>query len=219
MHPARIDLAAPGGGIGPEQLVQGPETSHLAAPAEAPGRRAQPADVLGRVARVRQLPVEHPAQAVGADQEVAHAEVAVHGHPGPGGGAVPRQPAHAELQSGAGLAERVEEGQRVAQRVGPGKPVDPVGVDGVDGGERAGALGGERTPGVRPLGVAQDLARDRLPLQPLDDHPVRAHVVPRPHRHHRGHRDAGGARPHEAATAPSAPCRPASSRPPGPSAG
>ena len=71
VHPVAVHRLAAGGGVGPEQLLEGAEAAHLAAAAEAPGRRTQPPDVLGRVAGVGQLPVEHAPQAVGADEEVA----------------------------------------------------------------------------------------------------------------------------------------------------
>ena len=59
--------------------------------------------------RMRQLPVEDAAQSVGPDQEVAHPVVAVHRHLRPARWAVGRQPAHAELERGADLAQRIEE--------------------------------------------------------------------------------------------------------------
>src|SRR2546428_9409995 len=45
--------------------------------AEAPGAHARPREVLGRVAHVRELPVEHVLEAALAHHEVPDAEVAV----------------------------------------------------------------------------------------------------------------------------------------------
>src|SRR6516162_8767505 len=56
--------------VGGEEVRDSTEAAHLAGTAEAPGRRTQPADVLGRVPRVGQLPVEHAAQALSTDEEV-----------------------------------------------------------------------------------------------------------------------------------------------------
>ena len=60
------------------------------------------------------------------------------------------------------------------------------------GGHRAPALRGQRPTSRGPLGVAQDLARDRLALEALDHQPGRAEAVARAVAvgHHRGHRDA-----------------------------
>ena len=127
--------------VGGEQIGDGAEAADLAGAAEAPGRRTQPADVLGRVASVGELPIEHAAQAVGPDEQVAHAEVAVHRDRGTRLGTVRSQPAHAELERGTDLAQGIEEGKRVAQGIRRREAVDRGGVDGVDGGERAGRTG------------------------------------------------------------------------------
>ena len=194
MHALTRHRLAARGGVGGQQLVQRTETADLARAAEAPGGGAQPADVLGRVARVRQLPVEHAAQPVRPDQEVAHPVVAVHGDAGPVGRAVRGQPAHAELEGGAHLAQRIEERQGVAQRVGRRQPGDGARVDRVDGGQRVAGLRGEGASGPGPLAVAQDLARDRLALQALHHQPAGAEVVALAERDDARHRHAGRAR-------------------------
>ena len=193
MHPGRGHGAAAGVAVGVEQVVEPAEPADLARAAEAPGRGAEPSDVLGRVAGVGQLPVEHAAQALGPDQEVAAAEVAVDGDPGAGLGSVRGQPACPELERGTHLAQGIEQGQGIAQRVGPGQAVDAVGVDGMDGGQGAPALCGERAAGGRPLAVAQDLAGDGLAVEPLDHQPGRADVVVLAQGDDPGHRDAAGA--------------------------
>ena len=189
MHPVTVHHLAAGRGVRAEQIVEGAEAADLAVTPEAPGRRAEPPDVLGRVTGVGELPVEHAPQALGADQEVPATEVAVHRDPWAGRGPVLVQPARAELERRARLAQRVEEGQGVTQGVGGREPVDRPRVDGVDGGQRAAALRRQRAPGPGPLRVAQDLARDGLALQPLDHQPVGAQVVVHAHGHDGGHRD------------------------------
>ena len=57
--------------VGGHQLAERAEAADLPAATEAPGRGAEPADVLGRVAGVGQLPVEDATQPVRPDQEVA----------------------------------------------------------------------------------------------------------------------------------------------------
>ena len=81
VDPVAVHRLAACGLVGAQQVVERAEAAHLAGATEAPGRRAQPADVLGRVAGVGQLPVEHAAQALGPDEQVPAAEVAVDRHP------------------------------------------------------------------------------------------------------------------------------------------
>ena len=177
--------------VGGQQVVERAEAADLSAATEAPGRGAEPPDVLGRVAGVGQLPVEDAAQPVRADQEVAQPVVAVHRHRRPGGRGARRQPAHPELERGPHLAERIEEWQRVAERVGRRQPLDGGGVDAVDGGQRRPGLVGQGAAGGGPCVVPQDLARDRLPLQALHHQPAGAELVALAHGDHAGHRHAG----------------------------
>ena len=78
--------------------------------AEPPRLHAEPAEVLDRVAEVREFPVEHRAQPLRSDDEVAGAEVAVHerglgvGEPGCAFG----QPTEPELERRMGFAEHVD---------------------------------------------------------------------------------------------------------------
>ena len=74
---AGIDLAAARRLVAGEQVLARAEAAHRRIGAEAPRVDADPAQVLHRIAQVRALPVEHGAQAVGADHDVAVAEVAV----------------------------------------------------------------------------------------------------------------------------------------------
>src|SRR5438132_12351715 len=73
-HSDRIDLAA-GFLIAREQFLAGAETAdRLVDLAEAPGVDADPAEILHRIAEMRELPVQHRADAIGADDEVAVTE-------------------------------------------------------------------------------------------------------------------------------------------------
>ena len=161
-----------------------------------------------------ELPVEDAAQPVGSDEEVAQAVVAVHRHPRwPHRRAVGGQPAHAELERGTDLAEGIEDGQGVAQRVGRRQALDRRRVDGVDGGQRAPGLTGQGAAGGGPFLVTQDLARYRLPLQALHHQPARPELVALTQGDHAGHRRAGAGRGAQqvrlhAARVRWAPCRP-----------
>src|SRR3954464_6356263 len=73
-HAGRVGLAA-GGFIAGEQILARTKTAdRLVNLAEPPGVDADPAQILYRVAEMRELPVQHGADAVGADDEVAVAE-------------------------------------------------------------------------------------------------------------------------------------------------
>ena len=63
---------------GPQVLALAEAADRLVDHAEAPGGGADPAQVLHRIADVGDLPVEHGAHAVRADDQVAVAKVAVH---------------------------------------------------------------------------------------------------------------------------------------------
>ena len=191
--PDRIDDRTARRGVALEEIVERAEAAHRPRSAEAPGRGAEPADVLGRLAGVGQLPIQHRPQPVGTDQEVAGAEVAVHRHPPAGRQPVGLEPAHAELERRPGLAQRVEEGERVPKRVPGRQSLDRRRIDGVDGRQGPGALLRQRLARPGPFGVTQDLARDGLPLQALDHQPARAQPVVDAvaHGHHRGHGDTG----------------------------
>ncbi len=164
-------------GVRGQQRIKRAEPADLAGAAEAPGRRAKPADVLRRVAGVRELPVEHASQPASVHEQVPESEVAVHRDVRAGGRAVRLEPAHAELEGGTGLVEGIEEREGVAQRVVRREAGQDGAVDGVDAGQRVPALGGERGAGLGPLGVAQDFARDGLAVEALDDQPGRTEPV------------------------------------------
>src|SRR4051794_25028353 len=73
---------ATGGFVAGEQILARTETANgFVDLAEAPGVDANPAEILHRVAEMRELPIEHGAHAIGTDDEVAMAEIAMHqGH-------------------------------------------------------------------------------------------------------------------------------------------
>ena len=185
------DGVAAGVAIGGQQFGQRAEPADLALAAEAPGGGAQPADVLGGVAHVGELPVEDAAQPIGSNQEVADPVVAVHGHPRPVGRPTSRQPAQAELERRPHLAQSIEERQGVTQWVRRRQPFEGRRIDGVDGGQRAAGLAGQGLARRRPFLVAQDLARDGLALQALHHHPVGPELVALAERDDCGHRHAG----------------------------
>ena len=115
----------------------------------------------------------------------------------PGRGPVRGQPARAELERGARLAQRIEQGQGIAERVGPGQAVDrpPGRWRGWRPGAPAHCAVSARA-GRGPLGVAQDLARDGLALEPLDHQPGRRRGRrPRPWRRRAGTGTPARARP------------------------
>src|SRR5262249_32897485 len=78
-HALRIDRAAAGVFVGGEKLfARADAADRLVVAAEAPGAYTQPAQILERVADVRELPVEDRAHAFGTEDDVADAIVAVH---------------------------------------------------------------------------------------------------------------------------------------------
>ena len=82
-----------------------------------------------------QFPVEHPAQAVLADHEVAGPEIAVHQSVRRGSGPVLGQPAQADLEGGPGLGEGLVKAVQLAERIGVGQARHRVGIDLVDPGQ------------------------------------------------------------------------------------
>src|SRR6266404_9227223 len=76
-YPLGID-AATGGFIAREQfLTRAKAADRLVDLPKAPGIDADPAEILHGVAEMRELPIEHRAQPIGADDEIAVAEIAV----------------------------------------------------------------------------------------------------------------------------------------------
>src|SRR5690349_15168639 len=77
-HSVSIDLV-PGFLIPGEQLFSRAKAAdRLVDLAEAPGVDADPAEIFHRIADMRELPVQHRAHAVRADDEVAVAEIAMY---------------------------------------------------------------------------------------------------------------------------------------------
>src|SRR2546430_9416711 len=95
----RIDATA-GCLISREQLFARTKTANrLVDLAKAPGIDADPPQIFHGVAEMRELPVQHGAHAVAADDEIAVAEIAMHERDlarGPGG--VLAQPAQRQLE-------------------------------------------------------------------------------------------------------------------------
>src|ERR1700675_4970953 len=75
-HAIRIGMTA-GCLISRKQILARTETAdRFINLAKAPGIDADPAEILHRVAEMRELPVQHRAPAVGADDQIAWAETA-----------------------------------------------------------------------------------------------------------------------------------------------
>ena len=171
------DDPAAGCRVGGEQLLGRPESSGaLLDVAEAPRLHAEPAEILDRVAEVRELPVEHGAHALRADDEVAVAEIAVH-EGEVGVGQVHRafgEPPQAQLERGVWLAEHVEDAAELLdlrRRILTGEAGEGGQRDRVDRRRDLGALLGHPGSCDRVFVVAQQLARDRLAVDTRHDEP------------------------------------------------
>ena len=154
-------------GVTGHQVCPGAEPADRVRRAEPPGLGAQPAQVLPRVAAVGELPVEHPAQPVRADHQVAGAEVPVHQGVRDGSGLVLAEPAQADLERGTGLGEALVQLGQLAERVDPRQSGDLVWVDLVDPGQHLAEAARQPGAGGGVGVVAQQPARDRLPVQAL----------------------------------------------------
>ena len=172
-QPLGLDPHATGRLVGRDQLFAGPEAAHWPLAAEAPGADADPAQVFHRIAQVGDLPVQHRAQALFADDDIAVAEVGVdqardrrvgrqaraqglerqgEHRLGPAGRLVPRvqllQPS-----AGGGQAQG-----RQARR-----------IDRVDGGHRPPALGGQHLARLGEARFAHDPPAQGLALDEAGD--------------------------------------------------
>src|SRR5262249_38679177 len=111
LPPQQIRLADAGAAmprVRVEKLRHSTESADRQRPAEAPHAGTQPAQVLPGIAAVGELPVEDGPDSVGADDEVAVAEVAVH-HGGANAlGPGRAQPAQAEFERGPWRTDAVE---------------------------------------------------------------------------------------------------------------
>src|ERR1700759_1653559 len=70
--PARFLIA------GEQFLARTKTANRLVDLAKAPGVDADPAEILHRIAEMRELPVQHRTHPVGPDDEIAMAEIAMH---------------------------------------------------------------------------------------------------------------------------------------------
>src|ERR1700719_2180716 len=74
-----VDLPAAGAFVGRDQIGDRAEAAdELVGHSEPPRLHAQPTEILDGIAQVRELPIEHGADALGSDDEVPVPEVAVH---------------------------------------------------------------------------------------------------------------------------------------------
>ena len=114
-----------------------------------------------------ELPVEHPAQPVRADHQVAGAEVPVDQGVRDRRGLVLAEPAQADLERGPGLGEPLVQLGQLAEGVHPREPGEPVRIDPVDPGQHLAEAARQLGPGGGVRVVPQQAARDRLPVQAL----------------------------------------------------
>src|SRR5213080_5206447 len=78
---------------------------------------AEPAEVLHRVADVHHLPVDHRAQPLGAEDDVAHPVIPVYQRPAVGRREASREPAERELEGGVRLGGEGTEQRLVAREL------------------------------------------------------------------------------------------------------
>jgi len=169
-----VRRAAAAGRVARHQVGAAAEPAGRAGRAEPPGLRAQPAQVLPRVAAMGEFPVQHPVQPVRADHQVAGPEVTVDQRVRHGRRFMLGQPAQADLQRGPGLGEALVKTGQLAERVHPGQAGDLFGIYLMDPGQDLPQAA--REPGAHGgVGVVtQQPARDRLPVQALHQQVVPA---------------------------------------------
>ena len=163
----------------------------------APGADADPAEVSHRVAEMGAFPVEHALEAVGADQDVAVAEIAMHQAMALAGQLDPlRQPAEAVFEAGIGMAEGCHQLVVVGElfRRVHRHEVRQVGQDdAVQPGGGVAALEGELGPRGSVGVLAQDAPAERLAVEPPHDEAGGGAIVRREIERHLRHRHAGPA--------------------------
>src|SRR5262249_52770116 len=104
MDAGTVDRRAAALLVGAEELLAlADATNRLVVAAKAPGAHAHPAQVLGSVADVRELPIENRAQPLAADDDVAVPVAAVHQYARRSRRQVAAQPAEGELKCGVRL--------------------------------------------------------------------------------------------------------------------
>jgi len=121
--------------VGADELIDRAEAADGERRAEAPGLHAQPAEILQRIPEMGELPVEHGADAVGTDDQVAVTEVAVDDALGRTRRPVVAEPTESQLEGRMGLAQSVDDGPELFDRVPCGQTGNLEGRDPVDGGE------------------------------------------------------------------------------------
>src|SRR5690242_15043028 len=76
-NPVPVDCAAAHALVPPEQILVGAEAANRVLAAEAPRAHTQVTEVLAGVASMDKLPIEHTADPVLADDQVAEPKIAV----------------------------------------------------------------------------------------------------------------------------------------------
>src|SRR5216684_5492890 len=74
----RIDGKSTGALVSGVEVLARSEAPDRPAAAEPPGADTQPAEIHHRIAKLGQFPIEHAADAIFIDDQIAHPEVAVH---------------------------------------------------------------------------------------------------------------------------------------------
>ena len=167
-----VDLSAAGALVGREQLVDGAEPTDLVRRAEAPCLHAQPGQVLHRVTDVDQLPVDDRGEAVVVDDDVPHAQVAVHQRRRRARRTVGLEPRVGLLEGRAAIGHHAVRRPVARQLVDLGCAGHLRGIDRVQTREERAELVDEHVARAGELVVAQDPARERFA-------PHRAHHQPR----------------------------------------
>ena len=175
----RVHGLAAGGLVGRPHVLARAAAADGPLAAEAPGAHADPAEIGHRVAPMRQFPVQHGADPVRAEQDIAHAEVAMHQLRRPGFGRGGGQMAEGEVEDRPRLAVfGVPFGQhreRAFRRAGVEPQPRPV--DAMDGGEDAPGLGREAGAGLGEVGLAQDAGGQRLAGHAVHDEALAGAVL------------------------------------------
>ena len=113
-----------------------------------------------------EFPVEHPAQPVLADHQVADPEITVDQRVRGRSGPVLGEPAQADLERGPGLGEGLVQLRQLAERVEVGQARDRIGIDLMDPGQdlpeavrEPGARGGVRVVPQQPARIVSPSRR------------------------------------------------------------
>ena len=157
-----VDRSAAGALVGREQLVDRADAADLVRRAEAPCLHAQPGQVLHGVTDVHQLPVDDGGEAFAVDDDVAHAQVAVHQRRRRARRTVGLEPRVGLLEGRAAIGHHAVRRPVARQLVDLGHAGHLRRIDRVQTREERAELVDEHVARAGELVVAQDPARERL---------------------------------------------------------